>query len=131
MSIYQRNNGIWYLDIQTASGKRIRRSAGTTDKIQAQEYHDKIKHQLWRQERIGERPIYTWDEAALRWLTEMADKKSIESDKGKIRRLHAFRGLCLHQMTRDTVMQTINARPCSKSTKKPLLGFGSRHFEQS
>ena len=124
MPIYQRDN-IWYIDIQTASGKRIRRSTGTTDKIQAQEYHDQIKHQLWRQERVGERPTYTWDEAALRWITEMADKKSIDSDKGKIRRLTAFRGLFLDDMDRDFIMRTINARNCSKSTKNRYLALVS------
>lgn len=116
MPIYQRN-GMWYLDIQTESGKRIRRSTGTKDQIAAQEYHDKIKHELWRQERVGDKPKYTWDEAALRWLNEMSDKKSIDSDIGKIRRLPEFRGMWLHEMTRDFIMTTINRKTCSNSTK--------------
>ena len=59
MSIYQRENGVWYINITAKSGKRIRESAGTTDKQQAQEYHDKIKHELWRIERTGDKPRYT------------------------------------------------------------------------
>jgi integrase len=67
MSLY-RVRKVWYLDIPTTTG-RIRRSTGTTDKKQAQTYHDRIKDQLWRQERLGENPPITWGEAVKKWLS--------------------------------------------------------------
>jgi integrase len=47
---------------------RVRRSAGTTDKKAAQEYHDKTRQELWRQEKLGESPPVTWGEAVKKWL---------------------------------------------------------------
>lgn len=66
MSIY-RFGEYWYIDVQTSRG-RLRRSTGTTDKKQAQVYHDRVKDQLWRQERLGEKPPVTWGEAVKKWL---------------------------------------------------------------
>ena len=66
MSIYKVGDK-WYIDIPTARG-RIRRSARTTDKREAQAYHDKIRGELWRLERLGEKPPITWGEAVKKWL---------------------------------------------------------------
>ena len=74
--LYKRNE-IWYADYTNASGERIRRSLGTTDKQAALELHDKIKYEQWRIDRIGEKPNRTWDEAYIRWLDEKGAKKSI------------------------------------------------------
>lgn len=65
MSLY-RVGEIWYIDLPTDKG-RIRRSAGTSDKKEAQEYHDGLKEQLWREQRLGERFV-TWGEAETKWL---------------------------------------------------------------
>ncbi|PIT52167.1 hypothetical protein BHC44_07960 [Snodgrassella alvi] len=63
-------NGFWYIDIQTESDKTIRRSTKTKNERLAEEYHDKLKHGLWQQERLGDKPKYLWDDAMLRWLDE-------------------------------------------------------------
>ena len=60
----------WWVDITAPSGERIRRSAETEDKRQAQEYHDRLKSELWRVDKLHEKPKRTWDEAALRWLED-------------------------------------------------------------
>jgi hypothetical protein len=44
------------------SGERIRCSAATEDKTQAQEFHDKLKAEAWRVVKVGKKPKYTWDE---------------------------------------------------------------------
>ena len=54
MSLY-RSGRIWWIELSTERG-RIRRSAGTSDKKQAQEYHERVKGEIWRQERLGEAP---------------------------------------------------------------------------
>ncbi len=66
MSIY-RVGRVWYLDLPTAKG-RLRASTRTADKKAAQEYHDKVKADLWRQEKLGEEPAVTWGEAVAKWL---------------------------------------------------------------
>ena len=61
----------WWLDIATPGGHRLRRSTETTDRKAAQELHDKLKADLWRQAKLGDKPKYTWEDAALRWLNEL------------------------------------------------------------
>jgi hypothetical protein len=41
------------------SGERIRCSADTGNKLEAQELHDRLKAASWRVERLGERRQYT------------------------------------------------------------------------
>lgn len=66
MPIYKRENGVYYIDITTQSGQRIRQSSRTKDKSEAQRLHDKLKHELWQQEHFNEKPKRLWDEAAVR-----------------------------------------------------------------
>jgi integrase len=104
MSIYQRENGVWYINITAKSGKRIRESTGTTDKQQAQEYHDKIKHELWRVERTGDKPRYTWAQAVPEWAAMRKDKPSFKQDMLEIRRLDPVLGkLHLDQISTELV----------------------------
>ena len=79
MPIYQRKSGVWYIDIRAPSGSRIRQSTGTQNKQEAQRLHDKLKHDLWQQEKLDQKPLRLWEEAALRWLHEKQEKKSIKS----------------------------------------------------
>ncbi|WP_255358758.1 tyrosine-type recombinase/integrase [Snodgrassella sp. CFCC 13594] len=123
MPIYQRENGYWYIDIITASGKRIRRSAATKIKREAEELHDKIKHEQWSIKKLDRKPNVYWDEACIRWITEKADKKSLEDDKRKMKLLTAFRGKTLNSLNRDFIMQTITQLSCSNSTKNRYIAL--------
>ncbi|MDU4301259.1 MAG: site-specific integrase [Eikenella corrodens] len=117
MSIHLNKHGIWQISLRTPSGKRLRRTTGTRDRREAQELHDKLKHELWRQEKLGEKPKRIWDEACIRWLQENQGKKSLDSDKIKIRLLPELRGLLLEDMTRDLIHSVVNRKTCSGSTK--------------
>lgn len=90
MSLKRRGN-TWWIDFTTPGGSRIRRSAGTTDKVQAQELHDQMKAEAWRVAKLGDKPTRFWDEAALRWVDEkeLDDKKSLRDDKQKLRWLQS------------------------------------------
>lgn len=55
MSLYKRGN-TWWVDVTTASGQRVRESTETSNRKAAQEYHDKLKAETWRVDRLGERP---------------------------------------------------------------------------
>ena len=74
----------WWIDIRHA-GQRIRRTSGTTSREAAQEYHDSVKAELWRQERVGDKPEYTWNAAVKRWIEEHDGKASLSDDKDKLR----------------------------------------------
>lgn len=120
--IYQRN-GRYYIDIRAPSGKRIRRSLGTKDRQEAQELRDKIAHELWQQQRMGVKAKRTWDEAVVRWLEEMADKKSLSTDISRLRQLGKLRGQYLDELTRDSIMDIINTMPNGRSTKNRYIAL--------
>lgn len=79
MSVKRRKGSKTYYTNFSHNGQRIRKSTGTNNKVQAQEYEDKLKERLWKQEKLGERPDYTWPEAAHRFVQE--NKKSIRGQK--------------------------------------------------
>jgi integrase len=87
MSLYQRKT-TWWIQFTAPNGERIQRTANTQNKQQAQELHDKLKAEAWRVKELGVKPRYTWQQAADKWLQEMAYKKSIEDDKKHLRWLH-------------------------------------------
>lgn len=69
MSIRRRKtSGIWWVDFTPPGGQRIRRSTGTKDKKQAQEFHDRLKADLWRIEQLGDKPKRSFEEACVHFL---------------------------------------------------------------
>lgn len=130
MPIRKHENGVYYLDIRTAGGKRIRQTTGTTDKVQAQELHDKIKHELWRVAKFGERPPRTFDEAALRFLQEHAGTADYVNKVLHVRHFREhFGGRKLDTLTRDEIFEALpkvdsrmrEPRPVSNTTKNRYL----------
>ena len=125
MPIYQRKNGVWYIDIRTPSGSRIRQSTGTQNKQEAQRLHDKLKYEQWLTHKVGETPQHTWEEVAVRWIHEKGDeKKSIQDDLSRLRGLTvAFKGKTLAELNRDCITTAIAAFPCSNSTKNRYIAL--------
>jgi integrase len=104
MSLYKRGD-IWWVYFTTPSGERVRRSTKTTDKKSAQHFHDELRAESWRIEKLGERPNYTWDDAAYKWIMETKHKRSHKDDVAKIGWLHQFfRGKPLTSITRDQLI---------------------------
>jgi len=83
MSLYRRNS-VWWVRFTTPTGGRIRRSTGTTNKEQAQEYHDRLKAEIWKTQQLGRKPRRTWEQAAVRWLKEKAHKASLDADSESV-----------------------------------------------
>jgi len=69
MSIFKRGK-TFYIDIALPCGKRLKQSAQTADRKAAQELHDQLKAQLWRQVKLGDKQPRSLTEAAERWLAE-------------------------------------------------------------
>ena len=98
----RKRGSVWWVDFTTPSGERVRRSAETEDKLQAQELHDKLKNEVWRVSKLGDRPQRSWNDAVVRWLTEQSHKASLESDKIHLRWLNKhLNGVDLTAITRD------------------------------
>ena len=87
-----KRGSVWHVDVVAPNGERIRRSAGTGNKTLAQEFHDKLKTELWRTSKLGEMPRHSWNEAVVRWLKEQSHKATIETDKVHLRWLDQYLG---------------------------------------
>ena len=89
MSLCKRG-GAWWIDVFAPNGERIRRSTGTSNKAQAQEFHDRFKSELWRVGKLGDKPRHLWNEAVVRWLKEQSHKATAKEDVSKLRWLDQF-----------------------------------------
>jgi len=116
MSLCKRNN-IWWIRF-SYQGERIQRSAGTSDKVAAQELHDKFKAELWRTDKLKEKPTKTWIDAVVRWTEEMQHKRSIKMDKIHLRWLDSYlKHRELKDISRDLVDEIAKAK--EKTGVKP------------
>jgi integrase len=126
MSLYKRNDSsVWWIKLHH-SGKIVQRSTGTTNKVKAQEYHDRLKASLWEQERLGARPRYSWQQAAGRWIEETSHKATHKDDIAKLKWLHSILGgLMLNEVTLDVIARIKEARlkEASKSTANRFLAL--------
>ena len=127
MSLYRRKDSPnWWGEFRIPGRKALQESSGTTDRIAAQEWHDRKQAGLWRESRLGDRPARTWKAAVIRWAEECGDKADARNDATKFKWFEAHFGkLTLDQMTRDVVMRAINlkAKEASKSTANRYLAL--------
>ena len=91
MSLRKRG-GTWWIDVAAPNGERVRRSAGTANKALAQEFHDRLKSELWRITHLGQKPHRTWNDAVVRWLKEQSHKATAKEDVTKLRWLDKYLG---------------------------------------
>lgn len=79
MPIYKRGKTYW-VDISAPDGSRIRRSAGTEEKVKAQEYHDKLRHEMWQVSRLDKIPDRFFDDIVILALRD-AENQPYFADK--------------------------------------------------
>lgn len=105
MALYKRGNIFW-ISFTDPRGKQIRLSAHTEDRQKAQKLFDKLKYESWSQKNLGEKVRHTWDEAALLWIEEKQQKKSLESDISILRFITPIlRGRYLDEITRADIVR--------------------------
>jgi len=111
VSLYKRkDSAVWWIKL-TVNGRRIQKSTGTEDRKAAEEYHDRMKVDLWEQSRLGVKPGYLWQDAVIRWLKETAHKATHKDDVWILRGLdaHLF-GVKLSEIDRDKLDAITAAR---------------------
>jgi integrase len=88
MSLYKRKDSpYWWIKLPPIRGelKNFYQSTETTNKRQAQRLHDKLCAERWELDKIGVKPLRTWDDATEKWLEETSHKRTHEWDKSMIR----------------------------------------------
>lgn len=130
MPIFKRpGSSLWWISVQV-NGRQIRKSAQTSNRKEAQELHDQLKTALWRQEKLGEKPEHSLDEAVEKWIAENSGLRSLRD----YRLILSFwveraQGLALNEITRawaakqmdDLVIVRGNTR------KAPTLGTKNKY----
>lgn len=107
----------WYVRF-SIGGRKVRRSSGTTAREAAEEFESKLRADLWRQVRLGERPRYTWAEAVERWYRE-ADTRGKEFDHELLKWFSQYLDeVRLADIDRDLIekVRTLKAAETSPST---------------
>lgn len=100
MALCKRGN-IWWIRI-THNGRRVQQSTGTSDKVAARQFHDKVKAEVWKENYFDETPEKMWMEAVTRWLAESQHKRSLDDDKVHLRWLNPhLKNFTLSKINRD------------------------------
>ena len=110
----RRRGGVWWIDVAAPNGERIRRTTGTANKALAQEFHDRIKAELWRIDKLGAKPQRSWNDAVVRWLKENGHKATADEDVSKLRWLDRY--------LRDKNLGAIDRNVIDLVTKEKLAG---------
>ena len=80
MPLYRRaGTPNWWVTISVA-GTKTRKSTGTADREQAEEFERRESDRLYRLHKLGDRGAHTFGEAAARWLDETT-KRTVEKDE--------------------------------------------------
>lgn len=113
--IKRKKSSVWWIDFVAPNGERVRRSTETADRKEAQELHDKLKSEVWRVQRLGDRPKRVWQDAVVRWLREQAHKASLRDDKRILRWLdRRLANRELESISRTTVEAIIEAKQAER-----------------
>lgn len=123
MSLFKRGK-TWWISFTAPSGERVRCSAATEVKAQAQEFHDKLKAESWRVVKLGDKQKRTWDEAAYKWLMETEHKASHKQDVKQVAWIQQFfRGRLLSELTREVIAEVgeVKRKETSPSTANRYL----------
>ncbi|MBM5643591.1 tyrosine-type recombinase/integrase [Burkholderia pseudomallei] len=99
-----KKSGVYFVDFRAPSGERVRGSARTSDRKEAEEYHDRLKAQYWRQAMLGEQPEHTFEEGAVKFLRAHEGEKDYAT---KVRHIQywndRFAGRALRSLTADEI----------------------------
>lgn len=80
MSIYRRaKSPHWWIQLQIA-GTKVRKSTGTADRGEAEEFEQQERDRLWRLSKLGDRSSTPFSKACALWLTETQKKTKAKDE---------------------------------------------------
>lgn len=107
MSIKKRGD-TYYIDINTPDGSRIRKSTGTADKKKAQQYHDKVKAELWEVNRLNKKPDRLFEEIIILMLKDGQGQARLDYKQAHAEYfLTKFKGRSIQSITSDELTNSL------------------------
>lgn len=80
MPLYKRpGSPHWWVRI-SVSGQKTRRTTGTADRSEAEEFEQRERERLWRLHKLGDRGAVRFAEASARWLTETQKRSKVKDE---------------------------------------------------
>lgn len=123
--LYRRKRSpFWWVRFQL-DGREIRLSTRTRDRAQAEEFETQARNRAWRQARLGEKPVATWEQATARWLRETR-KRSKWRDEAIIAWFgEHLKGQPLTNITAEVIaeLRALKAEETSESTANRYMAF--------
>ena len=107
--IYKRpDSGFWWINATLPNGKRVRQSAGTAIKEDAEAYLAKLKLDAYRETHFGIKPQRSWQEAVVRYLELKRRLRSFSDVQRICRLLDPYLGsMMLNQINGDVVWSVV------------------------
>ncbi len=107
--VYKRpDSRYWWINATLPNGKRIRQSARTENRQDAEALLAKLKLEAYQEANFGIKPQRSWQEAVVRFLAVKARLRDIKGYQGICKRLHHYLGeLMLNQVNGDVIWQLI------------------------
>jgi len=117
--IYRRpDSGFWWMCATLPNGKRIRQSAGTEIKADAEAYLAKLKLDAYREAHFGIKPQRSWQEAVVRYLELKRTLRSFSDVQRICRFLDPYLGsMMLNQINGDVIWSIVQGE--TKRGNKP------------
>lgn len=126
----RKRGDVYYIDLYTPSGERIRRTIKTTVKKEAQQYHDKLKAQLWQIDKLDQKTDYLFENALVLFLKDAEGKEDTSTKKRHaIYYRNIFAGRILSSLTSDEILEAIPERHMLKGT--PLTNSTKNKYRTS
>ena len=126
----RKRGDVYYIDLYTPSGERIRRTIKTTVKKEAQQYHDQLKAQLWKIDKLEQKPEYLFENALVLFLKDAEGKEDTSTKKRHaIYFRNIFAGRTLSSLTSDEILDAIPERHMKKGT--PLTNATKNKYRTS
>src|SRR4051812_30123795 len=111
MSLSRRKGSPFWWVRFTHNRRRVQESAGTADRVLAEQYEARLKRELWEQDRLGVKPRRKWREAVVQYLQETSHKATHAEDIAKLRYLDRHLGeLSLQEITREVIDRIAHTR---------------------
>src|SRR5579862_500932 len=99
-----RQSRFWWIAAKLPNGERIRQSAGTENRDEAEALLARIKLEAFRAQHFGIKPQRSWQETVVRYLSSKSNLRSLRDVQRICRMLDAYLGnLTLQQIDGDVV----------------------------
>lgn len=122
-------SGIYQIAISPpGGGTRIRCSAGTKDRQAAQEYHDRLKADLWRQAKLGEMPDKDFEDAAVRFLQETVGQRDYATKQRHVAYWRErFAGRSIRSLTSEDIVGALPTHRIHQKKAPTLLTAATKN----